>query len=165
MSRYLLEYLIMNQHAHMHETAPISAHADFLARFKKNLRKELAGVLQTVFFIIRLICISLIGIFLFIKEFNISSILFALIAPPLFIFLVGSNLTLLSKYLIALMVSASIISLYSSKEGESFIGWIDDVIHSLMEGSAESANSSLSQKLMGFVILSAIISFFLVFLV
>lgn len=155
----------MTQHAHMHETAPVSTHADFLARFKKNLVKELVSALGLVLFLIKLFLITTLGIFLFVKDFKFVKIVFALIAPPLFIYIVGSNLTLLSTSLVILMAFVSIMTLYIDKEGDGLVGWFNDVILSLFEGTAESSSSTITQKLMGFVALSAFVSFFIVFIV
>ena len=107
----------------------------------------------------------LIGVMLFLGEFNFMKIVLILIILPLFIFIVGSHFTLLSTGLIIAMTSVSIMSLFVSEPGDNFVEWFSEIVSSLFEGTSEASSSSLSQKMMGFVTLSAFISLFLVFLI
>ena len=145
-------------HAHIHD--------DFLVRFRKNLLSEFLLALTIIGAVFRIMMTLLIGIMLFLREFNFVKIVLALIIPPLFIFIVGSHFTLLTTGLVIFMVSVSIMSLFLSEQGDNFVGWFSEIIDSLFERVAESPkSSSLSQKLMGFVAFSAIVSLFIIFIV
>lgn len=155
----------MSKHLSVHQTKQGFTKDDFLARFRKNLINELLLVIQIAGTIVRLCMILFIGIMVFLSGFNFVRILFALIAPVLFIFIVGSYFTLLPAYLVAGITLVSIASLASSEKGDSLVDWFAEIISSLSIGLSASTPSSISQKLMGFVGLSAIASLFLVFLV
>lgn len=155
----------MNQHVHMHTTTSISTHADFLVRLKKNFLKELLRVFHAVSFLIKILLLIIIGVILFVKEFSFARIVVAVSMPPLFIYIVGNHLTLLPVYLVTIMALVSIVSLASSKEGSNLMEWFTEIIDTIFQVSIESSPSTISQKLIGFVALSAIVSFFIVFFV
>lgn len=155
----------MNQHHSAHTETHAHTHDDFLVRFKKNLFNELLLALKKIGAFLRISMTLLIGVMLFLGEFNFMKIVLILIILPLFIFIVGSHFTLLSTGLIIAMTSVSIMSLFVSEPGDNFVEWFSEIVSSLFEGTSEASSSSLSQKMMGFVTLSAFVSLFLVFLI
>jgi hypothetical protein len=156
----------MGSHQALHHTTDVRSHDDFLARFTKNLLKETIFALKSIGVIFRMFMILCIGIILFLREFKFMKIVFALILPPLFIVIVGNYFTLLPTNLVIVLALVSAISLAQSEQGTSLTDWISEMIASLLEKSHEASKpASLSQKLMGFVVLSSIASLFIVFLV
>lgn len=149
--------------AHTENHAP--AHDDFLARFRKNLLKELHLTLTCIGAFIRICMALFVGIMIFLGQFNFLKLVLALSIPPLFIFIVGSHFTRLSTALVIGMTSVSIMSLFVSEQGDNFVDWFSKIIDSLFEmADGVTKPSSLSQKLMGFVSFSAIVSLFVVFI-
>lgn len=156
----------MNQHHVAHTETHVRKHDDFLSRFRKNLLSELLLILTIMGAIFRITMTLLMGIMLFLGEFDFPKLVLALIVPPLFIFIIGSHFTLLSSALIISMTSVSIMSLFLSEQGDNFVDWFSKIIDSLFEmADGVTKPSSLSQKLMGFVGFSAIASLFIIFIV
>lgn len=155
----------MNQHHVTHTETHAPAHDDFLARFRKNLLIELLAALKVMRAIILITMALFVGIVVFLGQFNFLKIVLALIIPPLFIFVVGSYFTLLPTALVVVITSVSIMSLFISEQGDNFVDWFSKIIDSLFEvAGGSSTPSTLSQKLMGFVSFSAIVSLFAVFI-
>jgi hypothetical protein len=150
----------MNHHHAEHEEVHTSTHDDFPVRLKKNLLKELLFALKNSIVCYRILMTLIIGVILFLKEFDFVKILLPLIIPPVIIFFVGSHLTLLPGYLVFGMTIVAIMSLSLSEKGEKLGEWFVAIWASLFEGTAESTSSPLPQKLIGFVGFSAVVSFF-----
>jgi hypothetical protein len=108
-----------------------------------------------------------VGIMLFISEFDFMRKLFALVFLPIAIYIIGKYLTLLPMALIIGITLISAFSLVNSEEGDAMFHWYGNIIGSVFEGvpGSSTGETSLSKKLLGFVLLSAVASFFIVFLV
>jgi hypothetical protein len=155
----------MNQHHSAHTKTHAQAHDDFLIRFRKNLLKELLLTLAFIGAFFRISMALLVGIAVFLRQFDFPKLVLALIIPPLFIFIVGNYFSLLSTNLVIAMTAISIMSLFLSEPGDNFVDWFSKIIDSLSEMAAGSSTpATLSQKLMGFVGFSAIASLFIVFI-
>jgi hypothetical protein len=155
----------MNQHHVAHTKTHAHTHDDFLLRFRKNLLLELIATIKIIGAIFRVTMALLIGIMLFVREFDFPKLVLALLVPPLFIYMIGSHFTLLSTALVISMTSVSIMSLFLSEQGDSFVDWFSKIVDSLFEmADGVTKPSSLSQKLMGFVGFSAIASLFIIFI-
>jgi len=157
----------MSQVISTHYSKRTKSHDDFLSRLRKNLIKEVVVVSKIVRIAFGLIFAISLGIMLFLSEFDIVKKFFALAFLPVVIFLIGKYLTLLPMYLVMGIALMSILSLASSEEGDNLVSWISGMMSSLSEGLSGSSptTTSLTQKLLGFVTLSAVASFFIVYLV
>lgn len=157
----------MNKLAHTSHEKSSRTRDDFLARFMKNLAKEIVLTARVIRSTFGIIFALLLGIVLFLSEFDLIKKFFAFALFPAVIFLIGTYLTLLPMYLVIAITCVSFYSLTTSDEGSSLVKWFSHLFSSLSEGLGEPSNSkvSLSKKLFGFVALSAIASFFIVFLV
>lgn len=156
----------MSTHASLDHEKTTHAQGGFGARLRKNLGKELATISSIARPVFGMTFALILGILLFISEFNLVRMIFALIALPLGIFFVGKYLTLLPMYIVIGMAVISIVSISSSDKGDNLVNWFTEIIDSFLGAfkKVESKSSTLSQKLFRFVMFSAVASFFLVFL-
>ena len=156
----------MNTHVNLEHGKFAHAKDDFLVRFQKNLVKEIvtAGkIAKTIFGIFFAITL---GIILFVSEFDLTKKFFACAFIPVVILLIGTYLTLLPMYLVIAVTLMALYSLASADEGAKLAGWFDGMVDSIFEGpGSTSKDVPLSKKLLGFMALSAVASFFIVFLV
>lgn len=153
-------------HAHS-DTKHISGHDDFLMRFRKNLVKELVlstKIMRTVFGIIFAV---VFGFFFFIIEFDFAKKFFALVFLPTATYIMGKYLTLLPMTIIIAVTIVSLFSLANAKEGDDVFNWFGDIIGSIVEASTAKSGGEvpLSKRIFGFMVLSTVASFFIVFLV
>lgn len=157
----------MNAHAQTHHSDHIRSRDDFSVRFRKNLMKELVQALKAARCLFGFFFAFIFGVVLFISEFDFVKKFFAVAFIPVVLFFVGKYLTILPIYLVIAVAITSILSLSSSEEGAGLSGWFSNSIGSFSEAfsGAPSAETSLSQKLLGFMALSAVASFFIIFLI
>ncbi len=115
----------------------------FWMRFRKNLIKELVTSFMMIGFLINLTLVSILGIILFINEFDFVKQILTIVTPPAFIFLAGKYLTLLPMYIVIPLACIPILSiiLYNSK------------------------NNGAIRGVIGFIVISIIASLFLVFFI
>ncbi len=116
----------MGTQAQLHHEKHTHSENVFFMRFRKNLIKELVASLKMISFLINLTLVSILGIVLFMNEFDFVKQILTIAIPPAFIFLAGKYLTLLPMYLVvplACIPIASII-LYNSKNNGAIRGAI-----------------------------------------
>jgi hypothetical protein len=138
---------------------------DFSLRVLRNLRKELLASLRTAQFIGWLLLAIGLGVALFIAEFKLVKVIFAFLMPPVFIYLVGTYLTLLPSVIVITITIISLVSLSLSEQGSNIESWFAESFVSYFEWPSATASSTITQKLIGFVTLSAIASLLLVFFI
>jgi hypothetical protein len=153
-------------HAHS-DTKHTSGHDDFLVRFRKNLVKELILSIKIMRMAFGVIFAVVFGFFFFIKEFDFAKKFFALAFLPAATYIMGTYLTLLPMTIIIAVTIVSLFSLANAKEGDDVFNWFGDIIGSVVEASTAGSKDeiSLSKKIFGFVVLSSVASFFIVFLI
>lgn len=155
----------MGSHQATHHTSHVRAREDFLARVIKNLGKETVTTLKFLRSCMGLFFAITLGIILFVKEFDFIKIVIALIFPLLFIYGIGNYLTLLPANLIIGMVVLAAISLAQSEKGTSLTDWFSEIFTIMFSAYKEPSSLTLTQKLMGFVSFSSVVSFFIIFFI
>ena len=158
--------VVMSQHVHTVHEKSSHSRDDFLARFMKNLAKEIAASVKVLRTTCGIIFAIMLGVFLFIAEFGLTQKIFAFAFLPVVVFIMGTYLTLLPMYIVIAVTCITLYSLANSDEGTSLVSFVDNLFGSVFEIAGPSSETTpLHKKLFGFMVISAVASFFIIFLV
>lgn len=139
----------------------------FWLRLGKNLSKEMSTISSIIRPLFGLVFAIIFGTLLFILEFNLVRIILALVALPVSTFLLGKYFTLLPNEIVIGMTIISIVSLSASQKGDKLVSWFGEIIEAILGGfkKVPSEPTPLPQKIFRFVLLFAVVSFFILLLI